>query len=129
MSRNPYRRSVPRYSWWLSQQRYVVYMIREATSLFILAYSLLLIMGLWGLAQGRKAYDAYLQALTGPAGTAFHLVAFLFALYHTATWFHVTPKAMPIQIGTYRVPGEVVIGAHYLGWFAVSLIVALLVGI
>lgn len=123
MTRRPYIRPLPRYSWWLARRRYVDYMIRESTSLFIAAYTVVIILGLARLAQGREAYEAFLLALREPAGMAFHLVAFLFALYHTATWFQVTPKAMPLQLGAYRVPGAAIIGAHYLGWAVVSAVV------
>jgi hypothetical protein len=37
MSRRPYIRKVKR-SWWLGHRRYVVYMVRELTSLFVGLY-------------------------------------------------------------------------------------------
>ncbi len=128
MTRRPYIRPVARYSWWLAQRRYVDYMLREATSFFIGAYTGVIIVGLVRLTQGRVAYEAFLDGLREPAGIAFHVVALLLALYHTTTWFHVTPKAMPVQLGAYRVPGAAIIGAHYLGWAVVSVAVFALAG-
>ena len=50
MSRRPYTRKVKR-SWWLGRRRYVVYMVRELTSLFVGLYCALLVVGLWRLAE------------------------------------------------------------------------------
>ncbi len=128
MSPKPYIPPVPRYSWWLAQGRYFRYMAREITSLFIGAYAAVLVVGLARLAQGRAAWDAYLEALQSPLGVAFHIVALLFALYHTATWFKVTPKAMPLEVAGRRLPGVAIVGAHYAGWVVVSAALLMLAG-
>ncbi len=125
MSPLPHVPTVRRYSWWLANSRYRRYMAREITSLFIGAYTSLLVVGLARLTEGRAAYETYLGVLQGPVSVVFHLLALLFALYHTTTWFNVTPRAMPLELGGRRVPGVIIIGAHYTGWVIVS--VALLV--
>ena len=128
MSRRPFVREVPKASWFLRQPRYLRYMAREVTCLFIGAYTVLLLVGLARLAQGREAYEAFLQSLASSPGVAFHVVTLAFALYHTASWFNVTPKAMPIQLGEKFVPGGLIVGAHYAGWIVVSVIVLALAG-
>ena len=129
MSSKPYIRTVPRYSWWLTQGRYLRYMAREITSLFIGAYTAVLVVGLARLAEGRAAWDAYLEVLQSPLGVAFHIVALLFALYHTATWFNVTPKAMPLEVAGRRLPGVAIVSAHYAGWVIVSAALLLLAAV
>ncbi|MBI3044271.1 MAG: fumarate reductase subunit C [Betaproteobacteria bacterium] len=126
MSRRPYVREVSKSRWFLGQPRYLRYMARELTCVFIGAYSVLLLVALKRLSEGREAYEAFLQALASPAGIVFQAVTLAFALYHTVTWFNVTPKAMPIQIGEAFVPGGVIIGAHYAGWAAVTVLVLVL---
>ena len=128
MSGKPYVREISPSWWWLTQYRYVRYMAREITCVFIGAYTAVLIVGIVRLFQGRAAYEAFLGALQGPVSLAFHGLAFVFALYHTASWFNVTPKAMPLRIGERRVPGGAIIGAHYAGWLAVSAVILMLVG-
>jgi fumarate reductase subunit C len=103
-------------------------MAREASCIFIGAYTGVIVVGLVRLSQGAAAWGAFLDALQTPASIAFHLLALAFALYHTTTWFNVTPKAMPVQIGEARLPGSVIIGAHYAGWAVVSALVLFLVG-
>ncbi len=124
----PHVPTVRRYSWWLANSRYLRYMAREITSLFIGAYTGVLVVGLTRLAAGRAAYETYLEVLQGPVSVIFHVLAFFFALYHTVTWFNVTPKAMPLELGGQRVPGGVIIGAHYAGWVVVSATLLILAG-
>ena len=129
MSRKPFVREVSKSAWWLTQGRYLRYMMREVTCILIGAYTAMIIVGLMRLSEGPAAYDGFLGALMGPAGTAFHLVAFLFALYHTTTWFNVTPKAMPIQLGGKHLPDVAIVGAHYAGWAVVSVLILFLAGV
>lgn len=128
MSAKPYSQPFARYSWWLSQGRYLRYMAREITSLFICAYTVVLVIGLWRLGEGKAAWDAFLEVVQSPLGVAFHIIVFAFALYHTGTWFKVTPKAMPLEIAGKRLPGFVIVGAHYAGWAIVSIALYLLAG-
>ena len=129
MSRRPYVREVPKTHWFLRQPRYLRYMAREVTCVFIGAYAVLLVIALARLAEGREAYEGFLRALGSPAGIAFQVVVLAFALYHTVSWFSVTPKAMPIQRGEEFVPGGIIIGAHYAGWIALSIVVLVLAGV
>jgi fumarate reductase subunit C len=108
--------------------RYLRYMAREVTCVFIGAYAVLLVFALARLAQGRESYEAFLRALGTPAGVAFQAVVLAFALYHTVSWFNVTPKAMPIQRGEEFVPDGIIIGAHYAAWIVLSIVVLLLAG-
>jgi len=128
MSRKPYRRPVSTASWWLAQPRYIRYMAREVSCLFIGAYTGVIVAGLVRLSQGAAAWAGFVDALQAPASVVFHLLALAFALYHTTTWFNVTPKAMPVQIGDAQLPGSVIIGAHYAGWVVVSVLILFLAG-
>ena len=129
VTRKPYVREVPRLRWFFRHPRYLRYMAREVTCIFIGAYTLLLLVGISRLAEGQAAYEGFLQALKGPASVLFHVVALVFALYHTATWFNVTPKALPVQIGEEFLPGRIVAGAHYVVWALLSLAILFLAGV
>lgn len=129
MSRKPYIRPMPKTSWYMRHGRYQRYMLREVTCLFIGAYTGVLTMGLVRLSQGQEAYNAFMQALNAPVAVIFHALALLFALYHSTTWFNVTPQAMPIQRGDEFVPGSVIVGAHYAGWLVASLVVLIVAGV
>jgi fumarate reductase subunit C len=126
MNRKPYHRPINRHTWYMGHVRYQKYMLREVTSLLIFAYSLELVIGLWRLSQGPEAWAGFLGWLNSPLGVAFHLIVLGFTLYHTVSWFNVTPKAMPLRMGEERVPGSVIVGAHYGAWVAVSVVVLII---
>ena len=122
----PYVRPLSPTTWFLTQPRYKRYMAREVTCLFIFAYTFLLIIGLKRLSEGPDAFNAFVQALGSPLGVLFNLVVLIAAVYHSTSWFNVTPQAMPIQRGEEFVPGKIIVGAHYALWAVASLIVLVL---
>lgn len=120
---SPFHRA-PRFAWWAGNRPYTLFMVRELTSVFVAAYAVLVLLLLGNLAAGRDAYDAYLRWLTTPGMAVFQLVALAAALYHSITWFALSPKAMVVRLGDRRVPARVVVGANYAAWIASSVIVA-----
>ena len=128
MNRQPYIRELSKTGWWLKQPRYIRYMMRELSAAFIGSYVVILIVGLWQLSRGEAAYQAFLAAVEGPAGLAFAVIVLVFAIYHTYTWFQVTPKAMPLKLGDKPVPGALIVAAHWFGFGVVSVVMWLLVG-
>jgi len=124
----PYVREVSRYGWFLRNPRYRRYMAREVTCVFIGLHALILLVALKRLSEGREAWEAFLHNLTGPAGVVLQLVILAFAAYHSTSWFNVTPKAMPVQIGEQFLPGAVIIGAHYAAWLIATVAVLFLAG-
>lgn len=129
MSRKPYVREMSKTTWFLTQNRYKVYMLHEITSIFVAIYTAILIVGLFRLAQGPEAWHGWLAAVTSPIGVIVHILIFIFALIHTTSWFKAVPQAMRIQRGEDFVPGKLIIGAHYGVWTAVSVAVLLLAGV
>lgn len=128
MSRRPYLRPIER-SWWLRRPRYLVYMIRELTSLFVILYCALLVAGLIRLAQGQAAWDGFVAALSSPLVELLQLLCLAFATFHSITWFGVAPKAMPLRVKGERVPPLTIVAAHYAVWAAVSLLVLVAAGV
>ena len=129
MSRKPLVREVPPTSWYFRQPRYLRYMSREITSIFVGAYCMLLVFGLGALAGGKESYESFLLALQSPLSIIFHVLAFIAALYHATTWFNATQVAMKIQIGEDFLPGSTITGAHYVVWAVLSVIVIVLAGV
>lgn len=123
MNSKPYVREVSKTTWFLSHPRYKRYMAREVTCIFIFAYTFLLICALGALANGPAAFDAFVEALRSPLGVLFNLAVLIVTVYHSISWFVVTPQAMPIQRGEEFVPGNLIVNAHYGAWAVVSLII------
>jgi fumarate reductase subunit C len=127
VSRKPYLREISS-EWIFRHPRYVRYMVREFSCLFIGGWTLTMVWGLQQLAEGPAAWAAFLECLKSPASIAFQVVALGFALYHSVTWFNLTPKALPLQLGEEFVPDGVIAGAHFAGWAVVSLAVLYFAG-
>lgn len=115
----PYRRK-PDAGWWLRHPGYRRYMLRELTCVLIGAYAVLLIVAMYRLGQGGESARAFLEVLGSPAGIVFQLVAMVFALYHTISWFALAPRTMPIWRGEEKVPDTWVKAAHYVVWVLIS---------
>lgn len=127
VTRKPYVR-VATAEWILRHPRYVRYMLREFSCLFIGGWTLLMVWGLKQLAAGPAAWAAFLELLASPASIVFHVLALAFAVYHSVTWFNLTPKALPLQRGESFVPEAAIAGAHFGAWAALSLAVLYLAG-
>jgi fumarate reductase subunit C len=119
MSRNPYVRPITS-EWIFRHPRYVRYMLREFSCLFIGGWTLLMVWGLKQLATGPAAWAAFLELLKSPGSMVFHVLTLAFATYHSVTWFNLTPKALPVQLGEEFAPDWVIAGAHFAAWAVVS---------
>ena len=114
-------------TWWLERKPYFIYMVREATSIFVAAYVVVLLVMLHRFSQGPEAYAAFLEGLKSPGAIVFHVVALAFALFHTITWFQATPKAVAVWKGEQRLPAPMLIIPNYVVWIIVSAILAWLI--
>jgi len=127
MSRKPYVREITS-EWIFRHPRYLRYMVREFSCLFIGGWTLLMVWGLKQLAQGPAAWAAFLELLKSPASIVFHVLALGFAAYHSITWFNLTPKALPLQFGEEFVPDAAIAGLHFVAWAMLSLAILFLAG-
>jgi fumarate reductase subunit C len=127
MSRRPFEREMT--SEWITRHpRYLRYLVREFSCLFIGGWTLLMVWGLAQLADGPAAWAGFLALLKSPACIAFQALTLAFATYHSVTWFKLTPKALPLQLGEEFVPDGAISGAHFAAWGAVSLAILWLAG-
>lgn len=92
-ARRPYVRSMD--GWWRRDPFFVRYMAREATAVLVVAYAVVLLVGLVRLGQGQAAYEGWLAALKHLWSIAFHLLLLAVFVYHTWSWFKIMPKTMP----------------------------------
>jgi fumarate reductase subunit C len=129
VSRKPFVREVSKTRWYFKHPRYLRYMSREVTCVFIGAFALLLLCAVERLSQGQAAYESFLAALKGPWSALGLLIVLIFAVHNTTSWFNVTPKAMPVQMGEEFLPGKFIVAAHYAVWILASLVVLFFAGV
>lgn len=86
-------------------------MIRELTSLAVLAYTVLLIWALW-VARDQSAFSVFYEFLESPLSVWLHGVVLALGLYHTGTWIALTPKVMVLWQDDERVDPDFVAGVN-----------------
>jgi fumarate reductase subunit C len=112
--RRPYVR--PMQGWWRRDPFFMAYMLREATALAVLAYSIVLTVGVVRLSQGEAAWNGWLAALRSPGSILLHLVLLVAFALHARSWFEIMPKTMPMMfMGGQRVAASTITRT---GWIA-----------
>jgi fumarate reductase subunit C len=115
--RRPYIR--PMQGWWRRDPFFMVYMARELTAFAVLAYAIVLAVGVLRLSQGEVAWNGWLAALRSPWSVLLHFVFLLCMAIHAKSWFEIMPKTMPMLfVGGKRVAGSTITRA---GWAATVL--------
>ena len=124
---SPRRRRVLGAGWWMHGPRYFLVFIRELTALFIAAYLVFLLILIKQVAEGAEAYQPYIEFLASPGMLAFHVVAFLFAMFHSISFFNLIPQGMAIRIGEERVHPALMSGPNYVIWAVATAVVLLVI--
>ena len=121
----PYPRTVS-YTWWLKRWPYRIVFLRELSAVFQAAYVVLLLVLVAEVHDGAESFEDFRGILQSPIVIAFHVVALLFALLHSVTFFQAISKGLPLRRGEERVPAVLMIGASYAAWLVVTVVVALI---
>ena len=102
----------PMTGWWKRDRFFQLYMAREATSVVVYLYGLLLVAGLIALARGEASFGAWLAFVRHPSMVLFQLVALAVFAYHTWSWFVIMPKTMPpVVVGGKRLEAPAITAA------------------
>lgn len=120
-----YHQKIPA-TWWLTNRSYFLFMLRELSSVFIALFLVVYLCQLYQLSRAPDAYNAFTQKLNSPGWIFFHLVALLFALYHSFTWFQSSAVVLPLRIGERLISRPIVTALHVGAWAVVSVIVLIL---
>lgn len=93
-------------TWWQKLDFYKAYMMREATSIFAVWFCIVLLYGVLCLASnpvGLGIID-FIGFLSNPIVVLLNIITLIATLYHTATYFVMTPKVMNIIVKNERLP-------------------------
>ncbi|HJV61024.1 MAG TPA: fumarate reductase subunit C [Albitalea sp.] len=119
--RRPYVR--PMDGWWRRDPFFVRYMVRELTAFAVLAYSIVLCVGVVRLAQGEAAWNGWLGAMQTPWSLLLHLVLLLSFAVHAKSWFDIMPKTMPMMFsGGERVAASTITRTGYAAVVVASIV-------
>ncbi len=56
-----------------------------------------------------------------------NIISLLFVLFHTITWFNLTPKAIVLRVRGRRLPDLLIAAPNYVAWLVVSGLIAWIV--
>ena len=121
-----YQRPV-RLLWWTERRSYVLFVLRELSSVFIAWFVVFLLLLINAISNGEASYQKFLDWSGHWWVIAINVVAMLFVLLHSVTWFALAPRAMAIKVRGKRLPPRQVVAVHYFAWLVVSAVVAWLV--
>lgn len=114
-----YRPRVP-LLWWLRRRSYLVFVVRELTSLFVAWSVAFTLLAVRAILKGPDAYRRFLDWSAAPWLIAVNVIALLFVVFHTVTWFNLTPQAVVVRVRGRRVPDAGVAAPLYLAWLVLS---------
>ena len=111
-------------TWFLGRPGYRRFMAREATAFAMAAFLVYLLFLLRGLGRGYHEYLEIIELTKNPIAVFVLSLIFGAVLYHSFTWFNLTPKIMPMYVAEEKVPdfwAAIIMG--YLPWIAVTVVV------
>ena len=117
-----YRKPVSN-TWWLERKQYFFFVIRELTSIFVAGYCLFLLLIISKIVDSQENYTLLILSLKSPISLVLHFISLPSILYHTITWFNLTPKIMKLQIGEEKISEKLIIGLVYISWGILSLMI------
>ena len=106
--------------WWTRKRTYFVFVMRELSSVFIAWFVVYLLIFVYAVGQSEAAYQRFLDWAASPWVTVLNVVALVFVLLHTVTWFSLTPQAMAVRVAGRTVPSFHIIAGQYTGLVVVS---------
>ena len=117
-------------TWWQKLDFYKAYMVREATSIFAVWFCIVLLYGVLCLASnpapGLGIID-FIGFLRNPIVVFLNIITLIATLYHTATYFVMTPKVMNIIVKNERLPHHLLRNALWAVTAVISVIALILV--
>ena len=117
-------------TWWQKLDFYKAYMVREATSIFAVWFCIVLLYGVLCLARNPVpglGIIAFIGFLRNPIVVILNIITLIATLYHTATYFVMTPKVMNIIVKNERLPHHVLRNALWAVTAVISVIALILV--
>ncbi len=106
-------------NWWMMKKTFVLFIVRELTCVFVGGYALFLLV----LVARRDEPQAFVDWLNSPLLIVLQIIALPMVLYHSITWFNLTPKVMVVWRGEERVSPLLIAGANYVAWAIISIVI------
>ena len=113
--------------WWLRRRTYLVFVLRELSSVFVAWFVVFLLLLVNAVSQGEREYQRFLDLAANPWMLALNVITLFFVVFHTVTWFSAAPQAIVVNLRGRRVPARVVLLLHYAALVVLTAIMAWIV--
>ena len=113
--------------WWVRRRSYVLFVLRELSSVFMAWFVVYLVLLVAAAHGGPGSYERFLAWSARPWMLALNAVTLAFLVLHSVTWFSLAPKAMAVRMQGRRLPARMVAAGHFAAWVVVSAVVAWIV--
>lgn len=122
--RKPYVRPV-KANWWTDRSFYIMYMLREGTSVFGLIVALELLYLICA-----PIFSLPTKFIANPVMAIINIVALVSVMYHTFTWFNLMPLVLRIfksnqPTETKLVPAKLFVIGLWAAWVVACIVLAL----
>ncbi len=124
--RKPYVKPM-KATWWNGHPFYRMYMLREATVLPLILFTLFLTFGLGALVKGPASWETWLGFMANPVVVAINIVALAGSLFHAHTFFGMMPQVMPIKIKGKAIDKKSIVLVQWAAVAFISLVVLIIV--
>ena len=114
-----YKRTMP-CTWWLKKSSYILFMLRELSSVFVALYALCLLSQVYAFSQGPDSYAAWVMGSLSRGMILLHVIMVLFVLYHTVTWFRISGRIFGRE-GSGALSPVAVTAVNYIVWIVLSI--------
>ena len=84
--------------WYFDRWPYLKFMLREASSVFVAWFAVVILLQLKALISGPSAFESFQRFMATPAVLVLNVVAFVFVCFHAITWFVLVPRVMARQV-------------------------------
>jgi fumarate reductase subunit C len=110
--------------WWLERRNYLIFILREFSSIFVAYFLLVTLRQLCALARGPAAYAAFQAHMRHPKIVLLNIIALAFLALHTYTWSKLVPKAFFPRRNGHPLPEMTTALPSYILWAVATIIVA-----
>jgi fumarate reductase subunit C len=112
--------------WWMKRPSYVLFILREVSSVFVAWSVVYLLLVVRAVHRGRHAYSQFLIWSSDPLILALNGLTLFFLVLHAVTWFNLAPQALVMHVRGERVPARWIALSNYAAWAVVTAGVAYL---
>jgi fumarate reductase subunit C len=118
-----YRRSLSNF-WWLERRSYLIFILREFSSIFVAYFLVVTLEQVCALTRGPEAYAAFQAQMRHPLMILLNIIALAFLVLHTITWSKLVPKAFYPRRHGHPLPEMTTALPSYILWAIATIVVA-----